>query len=699
MTVKEAIMALFEKRNTPIPDEVIIKLLKLSRADRPLIRAALKELVKEHRLQQSKEGKYSAPEDTNLYTGTIQGTKGDYCFFIPDPASELEEDLYISSRNLNGALHGDKVTVRRIPSYRRSAEGVVEEVIERANKTIVGTYVKNGKSGLVIPDDQRLHCTINVARKGDVKPDYKVVVKVTYFPRASYQSLQGEIIEILGHKDNVGTDILSIIRQHNLPERFDDDVLAAAHAIGDEVTEKDLKGREDLRGARIFTIDGDDAKDFDDAVSIENLKNGNYLLGVHIADVSYYVRPDSIIDKEAQRRGTSVYLVDRVIPMLPPQLSNELCSLKPHVDRLTISVFMEVDSNGEVVSYRITPAVIRSVERMTYANVTKILSHNDNSLSARYAHILDDLYEMEKLMHILRRRREKRGSIDFDLDEAYISLDENGKPTHIGLAPREVSNQIIEEFMLLANETVAKHVLDNHIPSVFRVHELPDKEKIEVFNEFINNFGYHLPVTDKPTPMMFQRLLKKIENTPEENLIAKLMLRSMQKARYSDKNLGHFGLAADYYLHFTSPIRRYPDLLVHRLLRFKEQNNENAIKNWQKRLNELSNQCSERERVADDAERDVDDLKKAEYMQNHIGEEFEGIISGVSNTALWVELPNTIEGMIHVTRLTDDYYVFNEKQYAMIGERNRKVYRLGDKITIKVLGVDLSARRVDFELA
>ncbi len=528
-----------------------------------------------------------------------------------------------------------------------------------------------------------------------------MVVEIIRWPDAR-RNAEGRVIEILGHKDDVGTDILSIARQYELPEKFSQDSLTIASSVMQEVTAADITGRKDLRGQKIITIDGADAKDLDDAVSLEKLSNGNYLLSVHIADVSQYVTEGSPLDEEALQRGTSVYLVDRVIPMLPSELSNGICSLNPKVDRLTLSVFMEIDDIGKVVEHSFAETVIRTAERMVYSDVSRMLENKDDELNSKYSHLIDMLREMEKLMHVLYNRRLRRGSIDFDFDESKITLDIKGKPKDIKVYERGIADRIIEEFMLVCNETVAEHIDWKKLPFVFRIHPEPDVKKMLEFNEFLNNFGYRLKgASGQIYSKAFQELLEKIKGTKEERIISTVMLRTLQKARYSHENLGHFGLAAKHYCHFTSPIRRYPDLLIHRII--KEDINSSIGKKRIARLVDLlpgiAEHCSERERVADEVERETEKLKKAEYMLDKIGMEFDGIISGVTSFGIYVELENTVEGLVHISALEDDYYVYDEKHHCLIGERTRKIYRLGDTVRIKVLGASLAKRTIDFVLS
>ncbi|HET7658723.1 MAG TPA: ribonuclease R, partial [Bacillales bacterium] len=515
-------------------------------------------------------------------------------------------------------------------------------------------------------------------------------------------SAEGEVEQILGHKNDPGVDILSIIYKNGLPQAFPDEVMEEANAAPDQIDPSEIEGRRDLRGETIVTIDGADAKDLDDAVNVVELGNGNYKLGVHIADVSHYVKEGSALDQEAYERGTSVYLVDRVIPMIPHRLSNGICSLNPQVDRLTLSCEMEITPKGDVVNHEIFQSVIRTTERMTYTDVRKILLSEDDEVLDRYRDLVPFFNTMGKLANILTEKRRQRGAIDFDFTEAKVEVDEKGHPTNVVTRERSVAERLIEEFMLAANETVAEHFHWLDVPFLYRIHEDPKSEKLETFFKFITNFGFVVKGSpDSIHPGAMQELLETVSGEPEEAVISKVMLRSMQQAKYHHQSLGHFGLATEFYTHFTSPIRRYPDLIVHRLIRtylIEKKADESTQKSWEKKLPDIAKHTSEMERRAVDAERETDDLKKAEFMQDKIGEEYEGIVSGVTNFGLFIELPNTIEGLVHISYLTDDYYHYEENQYALIGERTGNVFRIGDDVKIRVMKVDLDERTIDFEL-
>lgn len=693
-----------EKAYNPMKIKELMESLEIKeKAQKKEFEAILQEMEEEGSIIQTKKKKYGVPERMNLVVGRLQGHAKGFGFVIPDIGT-VESDVYVSSQDMNGAMHKDRVIVRlsKNPIKNKKLEGEVIRILSRGNQRIVGTFESSRNFGFVVPDDQRIKQDIYIPKSETmgVENDNKVVVEIIEYP-VKGRNPEGRIIEILGHKKDVGTDIVSIIRKFELPEEFPPEVIDQANKILDHVREEDIKGRKDLRNEKIVTIDGEDAKDLDDGVSIKKLQNGNYLLGVHIADVSHYVFENSPLDQEAFKRGTSVYLVDRVIPMLPRKLSNGICSLSPHVDRLTLSCKMEINSKGKVVNHEIFKSVINSKERMTYKAVTEILEKEDPELMDRYSDLVEDFKLMQELALILRnKRRLDRGAIDFDFPEAKIILNEDGKPSDIKRYERTISHKIIEEFMLVCNETIAEHMYWTSLPFVYRVHEEPDPERLKDFNDFIHNFGYHLRIGDEVHPKELQNLITKIKDTSEENVISQLMLRTMKQARYMANNLGHFGLAAQYYTHFTSPIRRYPDLTIHRIISQMLYNklDQEKIKKLNNKTIEIASQSSIRERVAEEAERETDDLKKAEYMKDHIGEVFEGTISGVTSFGIFVELDNTIEGLVRVSSMDDDYYQYDEKHHQFIGERTKKTYKLGEKVKIEVVGVDIPQGQIDFIL-
>jgi len=662
----------------------------------------MNELEDSGEIIRTKTNCYGLPEKMNLVKGKLQGHSKGFGFVIPEEKGE--PDVYIHANDMHGAMNGD-IVLARVSSKSAGArrEGEISRIINRANTEIVGTFTEGEHYGFVIADDKRIYQDIFIPKSsinGAVE-GHKVVVKITKYPEGR-MSPEGEVIEILGHKNDPGVDILSIIRKYGLPEDFPAEVLEAAEKAPDHISEEEIVNRRDLRNKKMVTIDGADAKDLDDAVSVERLENGNYLLGVHIADVTYYVKEGSPLDREAYSRGTSVYLVDRVIPMIPHRLSNGICSLNPQVDRLTMSCEMEITANGQVVNHDIFTSVIKTNERMTYADVRAILEDEPPELMERYQDLIEDFHVMRDLALILRNKRIKRGAIDFDFEESKILVDEEGKPTEIIKRERSIAEQIIEEFMLAANETVAEHFYWLRVPFLYRIHEDPSADKLFDFAEFITNFGYVLKgVGNQIHPKALQNLLEEIKDTPEQTIISTVMLRSMKQARYDAEPLGHFGLSAEYYSHFTSPIRRYPDLQIHRIIRevLEKKSLSNERHDYLESLMPVvAEHTSERERNAVDAERDTDKLKKAEFMFDKIGEEFEGIISSVASFGMFIELDNSIEGMVHVSYLTDDYYYFHDKQYALIGERTGKIYRIGDTIKVRVMNVNMDEHTIDFEL-
>lgn len=650
----------------------------------------------------TRSNRYGLPEKMNLIRGKLTGHAKGFAFVMPDDKSM--DDVFIPPNELKNAMHGDTVLVRiSTESTGQRKEGTVVRIIERGVQTIVGTYTESKNFGFVIPDDKKIANDIFIpkqASNGAIE-GHKVVVKLVTYPEGR-MSAEGEVVEILGHKNDPGIDILSVIHKHGLPQEFPREVLDQANNTPDSIDPKDLVDRRDLRDEVIVTIDGADAKDLDDAVTVTKLENGNYKLGVHIADVTHYVTEGSPIDKEASERGTSIYLVDRVIPMIPHRLSNGICSLNPKVDRLTLSCEMEVDQNGAVVKHDIFQSVIKTTERMTYSDVNSILADKDEELRSRYESLVPMFEDMEQLAAILREKRMKRGAIDFDFKEAKVLVDEEGAPYDVVLRERSVGERLIEEFMLLANETVAEHFHWMNVPFIYRIHEDPNEEKLRRFLEFITNFGYLVRGAGNSIhPRALQEVIEAVQGKPEEMVVSTVMLRSMKQAKYDPESIGHFGLSTDFYTHFTSPIRRYPDLIVHRLIRtyLIQGKLDNATQDkWKEKLPEIADHSSNMERRAVEAERETDSMKKAEYMMDKIGEEYDGIISSVTNFGMFVELPNTIEGLVHVSYLTDDYYRYDERSYAMIGERTGNVFRIGDEITVRVINVNKDERSVDFEV-
>ncbi|WP_028783658.1 ribonuclease R [Thalassobacillus devorans] len=703
--IKSKVLDFFnETASKPLSVQELEETLELDGADDfSDLMKTLNELEEQGELVRTRKNRFGLPEKMNLIRGRIQMHAKGFAFLIPD--EEGKDDIYIHHSDLHSAMNNDKVLVRvekRDESGARP-EGTVIRILERATDKVVGTYQPSRNFGFVIADDKRIPNDIFIPKgaANGAADGHKVIVKITKYPE-DRMSAEGEVEEILGHKNDPGIDIISIIYKHGIKLDFPDEVLEQAKNTTDEISPEEIKNRRDLRNEMIVTIDGADAKDLDDAVMVKRLENGNFKLGVHIADVSYYVEEGSPIDKEAAERATSVYLVDRVIPMIPHRLSNGICSLNPQVDRLTLSCEMEINSSGEVVEHEIFQSVIRTNERMTYKDVNKILEDQDPELMERYKDLVPMFVDMGKLAATLRKKRMGRGAIDFDFKEAGVIVDEQGKAVDVKLRERSVAERLIEEFMLAANETVAEHFHWMDVPFIHRIHQDPDPDKLQHFFEFVANLGYVVRGTaNEIHPQALQKVLEGIEGTQEEMIISKLMLRSMQQAKYDPQSIGHFGLATDFYTHFTSPIRRYPDLIVHRLIRtylVDKKLDEKTRQHWKEKMPEIARHSSEMERAAVDAERETDDLKKAEYMQDKIGEEFEGVISSVTSFGLFVELPNTVEGLVHVSYLTDDYYHFEERQYAMIGERTGNVFRIGDEVTVRVTNVNLEERVVDFEI-
>ncbi len=664
---------------------------------------SLMELEKEGKVICTRKLKYGVPEKMNLAVGKLQGHQNGFGFLIQDTPGV--PDIYISAENMNSAMHNDRVVARLLGHNWEGPrqEGEIIRILERANTQIVGTFEKGKRYGFVTPDENRISIDVFIANgheNGAVTGD-KVVVEVTRWPEKR-RNPEGKIIRIIGHKGDPGTDIESIVWKYGLPQQFPKPVLNEVAKIPMQVTEEQRRGRRDLRALQMVTIDGADARDLDDAVSLEVLPNGNYRLGVHIADVGAYVPPGSALDREAYKRGTSVYLVDRVIPMLPQELSNGICSLNPKVDRLAMSVFMEIDARGQVLNHEITESVINVNERMTYGDVKRILIDRDAELISKYDHLVGTFTEMEKLCLILRGRRLRRGTIDFDFPEVKVKLDNIGRPVEINKYDRSVADQIIEEFMLVTNETVAEHFYNARVPFVYRIHETPDGEKLSNLNRFLFTFGLSIKGFNKIHPGAFQEVLSKVQGRPEERVIGTVMLRTMKLARYSEENLGHFGLAAEYYSHFTSPIRRYPDLVIHRIIKetlAKDRLSEKRKGKLASFVADAAIQSSDRERVATEAERESVDLKKVEFMKDKVGEEFDAVISSVTSFGFFVELDNLVEGLVHVTNLVDDFYEYDEARLALTGIHTGKQFRIGDTVRVKLEKVNLDERQLDFELA
>ncbi|WP_233201411.1 ribonuclease R [Sporosarcina sp. P13] len=671
--------------------------------------AEFKELVKmlvqleqTGKIVRSRANRYGLPEMMNLLRGKFIGHAKGFGFVVPENVEG--DDVFIPPHELNGAMNGDIVFVRvSESSFGDRREGAITKIVERKTTKIVGTYQDHSSYGFVLADDKKLPMDIYI-EKGhslDAVDGQKVIVEIKSWPDDE-KSATGMITQILGHKNDPGVDILSIIHKHGIAIEFPQEVMDHANSVPTTVQENDLLNRKDLRNDLTMTIDGADAKDLDDAISVFKENDGTYRLFVHISDVSYYVTENSPMDVEAADRGTSVYLTDRVIPMLPHRLSNGICSLNPGEDRLTLTCEMKVDLNGKVVEHEIYPSVINSNYRMTYSDVYEIIENKDEELSKTYEEIVPMLNDMAKLAAIFRQKRQDRGAIDFDFKESKILVDEEGNPTDVIIIERTVSEKLIEEFMLVANETVAEHFHWLQVPFLYRIHEDPKEEKLQRFFEFLTNFGIVVKGTGNQVhPRALQEIVESIEGLPEESVISTMLLRSMQQAKYFQESIGHFGLSTEFYTHFTAPIRRYPDLIVHRLIRtylFEKDLTTQTIAHWSARLPEIAQHTSERERRAVDAERDTNALKKAQFMVDKIGEEFEGVVSSVTNFGIFVELENTIEGLVHVQNMNDDYYRFDDRQMMMIGERSGKQFRIGDEVKVRVISVKPEEQAVDFEI-
>lgn len=705
MDLKDRILSFMrEEAYKPLEAEDLASEMELKARDLKVFWQALDELEAEARVIKTRYDKYGIPERMNLIVGRFEASRKGFGFVISE--NPAEADVYIAPDANMNAMHNDRVVARvhhRAVGMGKAREGEIIRIVRRANRNVVGTFETSRNFGFVIPDDPRIEQDIFIPREAvnGAKDGYKVVVEVTKWPEKK-RSAEGKIVEVLGSPGDVGIQILSIIRSHNLPTDFPPEVDRQIKHIPDTVQPEEFAGRRDLRELPLVTIDSEDARDLDDAVHVERLKNGKYLLGVHIADVSHYVQEGSALDQEAELRGTSVYLVDRVLPMLPHKLSNGICSLNAGVDRLALSAHMEIDERGRVTRYEIFPSIIHVHKRLSYNIVRRIIAEHDEQLRQEYQEMLPHLEDMERLCRILRERRMRRGAIDFDFPELKVKLDEQGRPLEVVKRVRSIAESIIEEFMLVANETVAEHMNRLKVPFVYRVHEEPEPEKIVKLDNLLHNFGLSLNKASEIPPSALQKILSRIHGRPEERIISTVMLRSLKQARYEAENLGHFGLAAEFYTHFTSPIRRYPDLIVHRMIRETLKKGGLSAKRRDKltaALPEIALHSSQRERAAAEAERETVDLKKAEYMAQFIGEEFDGIISSVTSFGLFVELANGIEGLAHVSTMDDDYYQFIEEQYSLLGERTKKVYRLGEPVKIIVAKVNVEEKSIDFRLA
>jgi ribonuclease R len=690
-----------DKVEHPSTARELLQRLKIPREQRATVKGLLKDLVSAGHLIQTRGNRFGLPDRMNLVVGRVQTHPRGFGFVIADrPVEGVSGDIFIAGSNLNQAMHGDRVVARIERTRDDRAEGRILRILERGASSIVGRFdVDESGMGFLVPFDRRLIVDVLIpdGERKDAKPGDMVVVEITRWPTPTRSPL-GRILEVLGDIDEPGVDNEIIIRKYGLPDEHGPEAVEEAKRLGGVVKESDIKGRTDFRTVQTVTIDGEHARDFDDAITIERLPNGHYWLGVHIADVAHYVPEGSALDEEAYERGTSVYFPERAVHMFPSELATGLCSLNPNVDRLVQSCLMEIDRQGNVVRYEMHDGVIHSDARMTYTEVNAILTEHDQPTIAKYRNLVPLFETMRELFEILNQRRRRRGSIDFDLKEPEIVLDDEGMVEEIIAAERNIAHRIIEEFMLVANETVAGHLDGHDVPTLYRVHEPPDPLKVEEFEEFVSTLGFSLGAPPNAVrPRHFQRLVERISGKPEEKPIAFLMLRTMQKARYDPSNLGHFGLAADSYTHFTSPIRRYPDLVVHRTLReSRKEMSEERRDELTDELPEMARHTSERERRANDAERELVQWKKVRFMSDKLGEEFEGYITGVAAFGVYVELvEHFVEGMVHVSTMADDYYRFNERAHVLRGENTGRTYRLGDKVRVQVIKVDMERRQID----
>lgn len=688
------------KEYKPLSMKEMRAVLQVPASDKKLFVQVIDELTDEGKIHLDVKGRIKLVAE-NVMTGKYMATQKGFGFVRVEGEPD---DIFISAHSTKGAMDGDTVQIAvDNHSHGKRKEAEVVAILERGVDMVVGTYSSSKSFGFVVADNHKFTKDIYIA-KADTKgavTGHKVVVEITDYG-SDNRNPEGRVVEILGHINDPGVDILSVIKAYGLPEEYPDDVMDQVENVEEEVAEEEKEGRADYRELQTVTIDGEDAKDLDDAVTLS--KEGDmYHLGVHIADVTQYVKEKSPLDKEALKRGTSVYLVDRVIPMLPHKLSNGICSLNQGVDRLALSCMMDINAKGEIVGHRIEESVINVNRRMSYTSVHKIIEEKDEAERKEYEELIPMFELMYELAELLRNRRFKKGSVDFDFPESKITLDKKGKPVNVQVYERNNAHRIIEEFMLAANQTVAEDYFWQELPFVYRTHEVPDPEKIQQLNVFVQNFGYSLKTgaEDEIHPKEIQKLIHKVEGTPEEALISRLALRSMKQAKYTTGCEGHFGLAMKYYTHFTSPIRRYPDLQIHRIIKENIHNrlDEKRVEHYNRILPEVTAEASRLERRADDAEREVEKMKKAEYMEQFVGESFDGVISGVTTWGMYVELPNTIEGMVRVADIPGDYYYFEEENYQMVGEHTHKVYKLGQKIRVTVDAVDKILRTIDFVIA
>src|SRR3954449_4465185 len=702
---EQLLTAIRDRLDHPATARELVQKLKIPQEQRATLKRLLNGLVDSGHLIQTRGNRFGLPDRMNLVVGRVQMHPRGFGFVVADrPIEGIAGDIFISGANRNQGVHGDRVVARIERTREDRAEGRIVRILERGSSSIVGRFeLDESGTGFLVPFDRRVIMDVMIPpdQQLEAKPGDMVVLEITRFPTPTRSAL-GRVVQVLGDIEEPGVDTEIIIRKYGISDQHGEDAIEEAKRLGTTVKEKDLRGRTDFRQWTTVTIDGEHARDFDDAITIEKLPNGNYWLGVHIADVANYVPEGSALDEEAYERATSVYFPERAVHMFPSELATGLCSLNPNVDRLVQSCLMEIDRRGDVVRYELHDGVIHSRARMTYTEVNAILTTRDPETLAKYRELVPLFEMMRELFEILNKRRHRRGSIDFDLKEPEIVLDDQGLVEAIIAAERNIAHRIIEEFMLLANETVAQHLDDHDVPSLFRVHEEPDPLKVEEFEEFVSTLGYSLAAPPNDVkPRHFQKLVEKMRGTPEEKPIAFLMLRTMQKARYDEHNKGHFGLAAKSYTHFTSPIRRYPDLVVHRTLRESRHDAMNTDRKDEliDDLPEIARHTSERERRADDAERELVQWKKVRFMADKVGDEFDGYITGVTAFGLFIELiEHFVEGLVHISTMADDYYRFIERAHVLRGENTGRVFRLGDRVTVQVIRVDMERRQIDLGL-
>ncbi len=690
-----------DKDYAPMKAKEIAMIMHVPKSEYNELLRILGKLEMEMKIQKNRKNQYR-PVDTVYYDGIYRKNQKGFGFV---KIEDQEDEIYISKENSKNALNGDRVLIEIIEEKNKvkKAEGKVVKILKHEKDTIVGRFENNKNFGFVVPDDKNFGTDIFISKKnfGKARNNHKVLVKIIKYPEKGKKA-EGKIIEVLGNVNEAGVDMLSLIKEHKLPSTFPEPVVEEAKKCGNQIDENDIARRRDLRQDIIFTIDGEDAKDLDDAVKVTKLNNGNYKLDVHIADVSYYVKPDSLLDQEALLRGTSIYMLGRVIPMLPRELSNGICSLNAGEDRFTLSCSMEINQKGEVISSDVYKAVINVTERMTYTNVQKILDNSDEEVVNRYKPYIQEFKLMEELALILKNKRLEQGYLNLDIPESKIELDIDGRVTNIKKYETTFANEIIEQFMLTANETIAEKFFWLDAPFIYRVHEKPDYEKVQELNKFLFNFGLRIKASkDNIYPKEFAKILEEVQGKEEEKVVSNLVLRTLKVARYEAINEGHFGIASKYYCHFTSPIRRYPDLFIHRIIsKYLEDNydvEESFVEEYKKQAEERAKQSSERESIATKVERESEDIKKAEYMEGRIGEEYEGIISSVTSFGIFVELENTVEGLIRFDDLGDEYFIYDEERKMLIGEQTRIIYKIGDKINIRVKDASKLMRTVDFE--